>query len=48
MSYMFNYCCSLEFLSDISNWNTKKIKDISYIFCGCSALELIPDISKYF
>ena len=43
---MFNYRCSLELLSDISNWNTKNVKDISYMFHGCSSLESIPAISK--
>ena len=42
MSWMF-YCCNkLESLPDISQWDTKNVKDMSYMFDGCSSLKKIP------
>jgi surface protein len=38
---------SLEYLSDISKWNTKNVTNMSYMFSGCSSLEFLPDISKW-
>ena len=45
MNNMFQGCCSLENLPDISIWNTKNVEDISYIFSCCCSLTVLPDIS---
>ena len=44
---MFSNCKSLQFLPDISEWNTSKVKDISFIFYGCKLVNILPDISKW-
>jgi len=47
MKYIFNGCESLEFLPDISKWNTEKVNDFSNMFNKCKSLLAIPDISKW-
>ena len=47
MKAMFYECNSLESLPDISNFDTKNIKDMSYLFFKCSSLKSLPDISKW-
>ena len=47
ISYMFYGCSSLISLSDISNWDTKNVHNMSCIFFGCSSLISLPDISKW-
>ena len=47
MFYMFSRCYSLEYLPDISKWNTSNVEFIDYIFEGCKALKSLPDISKW-
>ena len=44
MERLFCGCSSLKSLSDISNWNTNKVKYFNEIFLGCSNLESVPDI----
>ena len=48
MGFLFCYCYSLEFLPDISKWNTNNVKNISGIFAECSSLKTLPDLSKWF
>ena len=43
----FYYCCSIESLPDISNWNLHNVTDLSYFFYKCSSLKSLPDISKW-
>ena len=45
-AYMFYNCSSLEYLPDISNWNTKNVVIMRGMFYGCSSLKSLPDISK--
>ena len=47
MRALFNDCSSLKSLPDISNWNTKNVKDMSHMFEKCSSLESLPDISNW-
>ena len=47
MSFMFYGCSSLSLLSDISQWNTSNVKDISIMFYNCSSLSSLPNISKW-
>ena len=47
MSYMFNWCKSLNSLSDISKWITNNVKDMNYMFSFCESLNPLPDISKW-
>ena len=42
MSYMFEGCESLLFLSDQSRWDTSKVINMSYMFCGCKSLLALP------
>ena len=35
------------YISDISEWDTSNIIDMSKIFYNCSSLPLLPDISKW-
>ena len=44
---MFDGCCSLKSVPDISKWNPANLIDKSDIFIGCSSLKSIPDISKW-
>ena len=44
---MFDECKSLCFLPNISNWNTKNIKEMVNIFNGCISLSYFPDNSKW-
>ena len=37
----------LKFIANISNWNTKNVKNINYIFDGCLSITLLPVISKW-
>ena len=45
MKKMFGHC--LISISNISNWNTNNVKDMSYLFSNCSLLSSLPDISKW-
>jgi len=47
LQVFFAGCRSLISLSDISKWNTKKVKKLSKIFNGCYDLNPLPDISKW-
>jgi len=47
MSYMLNNCISISSLPDISNLNTKKVRNLSRMFSGCVSLSSLPDISKW-
>ena len=38
---------SLEFLPDISIWNTNNVINMRELFSGCSSLKYLPDISKW-
>ena len=44
---MFNNCCSLINVPNISKWETKKVYDLSYMFNGCISLTSLPNISKW-
>ena len=46
ISYMFSDCKSLNYLPDISKWNTKNVTNMSYMFYNCESLNSLPDISK--
>ena len=46
-SYTFYECSSLRSLPDISEWNTKNVKNIGCMFYGCISLHILPDISKW-
>ena len=43
---MFCPCLSLEYLPDISNWNTSNVFDFSGMFADCFSLKSLHDISK--
>ena len=47
MSHMFNGCNSLNYLPDLSSWNTSNIYDMSFMFSSCHSLLSLPDISKW-
>ena len=34
-------------ISDIDNWDTTYVTDMSYLFCCCEELETLPDISSW-
>ena len=40
-------CISLEYLPDISKWNTSNVIDMGYLFFGNRILKSLPDISKW-
>ena len=44
---MFYNCKSLSTLSDISKWNTNKVRNMSYMFSDCDSLSSLPDILKW-
>ena len=44
---MFEDCCSLEYLPNISNWCVDNIRNMAALFSGCSALKSLPDIAKW-
>jgi surface protein len=44
---MFSMCNSLLSSSDISNFDTSHVKNMSYLFYECSSLLFLPDISKW-
>ena len=46
MSYMFDWCTSLNSLPDISKWDTKNVTNMSGIFEGCFKLSDIPFLIK--
>ena len=46
MSYMFFKCEELISFSEISNWDTSEITDMSYMFCYLP-LKSLPDISNW-
>ena len=43
---MFNKCCSLISLPDLSRWNTSKLIDMSFMFNDCISLIFLPDLSN--
>ena len=47
MNHMFQECLSLVSLPDISEWNTKNVKDMSYVFYKCSSLIFLYGISEW-
>ena len=47
MKCMFFLCQKLMNISDISNWNTNNVTDMSGIFAECSSLISLPDISNW-
>ena len=47
MNHIFSGCKSLEFLPDISKWNTKSVRYMKGIFSNCTSLKKLPDISKW-
>ncbi len=51
MSEMFavfqSNCNCLKELPDISEWDTKNVKNISSMFEFCNSLESLPDLSKW-
>ena len=52
MSYMFHADSSepsiyLTSVTNIVNWNTSFVTDISYLFSNCTFLTSIPDISNW-
>ena len=42
MSYMFEGCKSLLFVTDQSIWDTSNVINMSYMFCGCKSLVYLP------
>ena len=46
MSTMFYCCKNLEYIDDISNWDTKSLKNKAYMFKGCKKLSNIPEKFK--
>ena len=46
MDYLFYNCESLSFLPDISNWDTKCVRDMNNVFCNSKSLTSLPDILK--
>ena len=44
---MFNWCCTLKSLPDISKWNTKNIKNMNWMFSECKGLKSLPDLYKW-
>ena len=47
IDYMFYGCLLLEYLPDISIFNTKNVTNMNHIFEGCLSLISLPDISKW-
>ena len=47
ISFMFAGCSSLDFLPDISDWNTENMTNMSHLFYECKSLISLPDISKW-
>ena len=43
MSYMFNDCEVLHFISEGSKWSTNNVVNMSYMFCNCIALTYLPE-----
>ena len=43
---MFNVCESLQFLPDISQWETKNVTNMKNIFGDYHSLKSLPDISN--
>ena len=44
---LYSGCSFLKILPDISNWNTKDVKNFNYMFYNCNSLEQLPDISNW-
>ena len=44
---MFYNCSSIEYIPNISNWDTSEVKTMQYMFYKCSSLKYLPDISKW-
>ena len=47
MNGMFYNCRSLQYLPDISKWNTYNVKDMGSMFYNCSSLIYLPDFLKW-
>ena len=47
MEYLFKGCVSLQFLPDISKWNTSNVEMMDKIFKNCESLVYIPNITKW-
>ena len=47
MSYMFNNCEVLHFISEGSKWSTDNAVNMSYMFYNCKALNSLPKISGW-
>ena len=47
MSYMFNDCEVLHFISEGSKWSTDNVVNMSYMFYNCKALTSLPKISGW-
>ena len=47
MNNMFSGCIALQYLPDISHWDTENVIDLHNIFCHCNSLQSLPDISKW-
>ena len=40
-------CSLLEYIPDISKWNTMQLIDMKCLFFNCSSLTSLPDISNW-
>ena len=43
MSYIFERCDNLLYITDKSEWDTSNVKDMSFMFCGCRSLKNITN-----
>ena len=47
ISYMFNECSSIIYISGLHNIDTSRINNMAYLFCECCSLKSLDDISKW-
>ena len=47
MNSIFSGCRNINYLPDISNWDTSKVIDMKYMFMGNYVLVSLSDISKW-
>ena len=47
MGGMFNACCSLTTVGDLSNWNTSNVTNMSCLFSNCPFLTTVGDLSNW-
>ena len=47
MEHMFSNCSLLEYLPDLSKWNTTNVTNMEGMFSNCSSLKSLPDISEW-